>query len=48
MFKEIPEKVVYCYTAWQKMFDDMKENVHFHKGPPSQGMVKRTYAIIIR
>ena len=36
MFKESPEKVVYCYTEWQKMFDGMKENVHFPKGLTSQ------------
>ena len=36
MFKETPEKVVYCYTAWQTMFEAMKEKVHFHRGLPSQ------------
>ena len=36
MFKESLEQVVYCYTAWQKMLDDMKKNVHFHKVLPSQ------------
>ena len=29
MFKQTPEKIVYCYTAWQTMFEAMK-------GLPSQ------------
>ena len=34
MFKQVPSTIIYCYGAWQTMFDKMRD-VKFHKGLPT-------------
>ena len=35
MFESTPIIVVYCYRAWQKMFETMTD-ITFHKGLPTE------------
>ena len=39
MYDKPVKKILYCYTAYQDLFQDMEteiENITFHKGPPSE------------
>ena len=40
--QEPPEKILYCYGAWQELFEDMEENVpnlEFHDGLPDKSLL---------
>ena len=37
IFNEPPKKIIYCYTEWQKTFEEMeKDGVEFYEGLPSK------------
>lgn len=39
MFKKIPKKIIYCYSTYQSLYDDMKSRVkgiEFFEGLPSK------------
>ena len=39
MFKQIPRKIIYCYSTYQPLYDDMKkqvENIEFFEGLPGK------------
>jgi hypothetical protein len=39
MFAEVPTKIIYCYSTYQPLFDEMKkyvENIEFFEGLPSK------------
>lgn len=39
MFTKIPKKIIYCYSTYQPLFDDMKqhvENIEFFEGLPTK------------
>ena len=43
MFSQQPSSVVYCYGAYQKMFDNFHKdipNIHFHSGLPSSDFIE--------
>jgi hypothetical protein len=39
MFLPPPIKLYYCYTAWQSLFEKLKEKVTFHEGLPSKTLM---------
>lgn len=39
MFREIPKKIIYCYSSYQPLYDEMKttvENIEFFEGLPTK------------
>ena len=42
MFEDPPKKIIYCYSIWTKLFDDMEQNldIEFVQGMPHPDRVK--------
>ena len=42
MFDEPPEKVIYCYSIWTKLFDEMEKtlDIEFVQGMPTEEKIK--------
>ena len=45
MFEEPPRRVMYCYSIWTKLFDDMEKNfnVEFVQGMPTSEKLKEIF-----
>ena len=42
MFKIPPKKIIYAYSAWQPLFDEMRDtisNIEFHEGLPTRDTI---------
>ena len=45
MFEEPPKKIIYCYSIWTKLFDDMEKNldIEFVQGMPQPDKIKEIF-----
>jgi hypothetical protein len=39
MFVPPPVKIYYCYSAWQPLFETLKDKAQFHEGVPSKSLM---------
>ena len=40
MFEEPPQKIIYCYSVWTKLFGDMEKNFEFVQGMSHPDKIK--------
>lgn len=44
LFQNLPERIHYCYGAWQDAFVDMqKQGIHFHEGIPATSHLQKWF-----